>query len=262
MKKWLLRLFGLCAIVCAQTSFLSSSHTSELHEHNFGRLVQEVYPGAQFWFNAMIKKYPQAHLEQTKFCVSDEYASGVEEIYFPFYVLEMMHKVFKNAHLHGVTDEMFVQFAEDEYLLLHEAKHVLSKDIEHGDQAIAGSMVLSFGTSFLLAYKTLKEDINVSTAVAGSVASIAAAYVALCSYAQFQERRADDFANQNADARTLRAGACWFKRLDVLMNLESISVPEIFNTIAKIIQDPTHPLPLNRQNKALRALLIRFGQTA
>lgn len=225
-------------------------------------VVEKLYPGAQFWFNAMIKKYPQARLDKMRFCVSDAYEAGPGIIYFPEYQLKSMNQVFAGAHVSGVTDEMFAQFAEDEYLLLHEAKHVLCKDVQHADTVIKTATAATAALALVLLFAAVKDKISFTTQMSGSVFGIGVAYASLCAYARFQESRADNFANQNSDARALRAGAYWFKRLNTLMNFENISVPDVFNSISKIIQDPTHPAPENRADKALQALAVRFAKTA
>jgi hypothetical protein len=272
MKKISVFLLGFAAIFCMQFALFAEFPNNLCpsipgNDSKSDHLeVAYLYPGAQLWFDVMVKKYPQAHLDKMRFRASDDYESGPGMIYFPHDRLQEMHKVFAPSYPAEIffypTDAMFAKFAEDEYLLLHEATHVLCKDVQHGDVAINVAMGTVIALSVLLCCKSSKNEISLSTQAAGSVLGACLAYVALCAYARFQESRADNFANQNADKQALHAGANWFKRLNTLMNFENISVPEIFNSISKVLQDPTHPAPEKRAQKALAALTARFGQTA
>jgi Zn-dependent protease with chaperone function len=207
----------------------------------------------------MIKKYPQAHLDKMRFCASTTYEAGVGVIYFPEYTLNSMDEVFNFSSSDPITQKMFDLFAEDEYLLMHEAMHVLCNDAINFERASFGSIVGASLISLILFAQVVQGEMSWQTQVKGSVFGAFVAYVALSYYSQFQEIRADGFANQNCDENALRAGICWFKRLDTVMNLENITVPESVQLILKFLQYHKHPLPQKRIDQASKALTLRFA---
>lgn len=258
---------GFVAIFCIQFNLFSEPSNnicpsfSDRNSENDQRFVEFLYPGAQIWFNAMAQKYPQAHLNKIKFCVSDAYEAGLGIIYFPESRLITMNDVFNNSNALDINDDRFAQFAEDEYLLLHEAMHVLSDDAQSRHLATLFAIGSVMALNSWLCYKVVNNDMRILTQIAGSALSASFGYVVLSAYARFQESRADNFANQNADVKALRAVACWFERLSMLTQCEHTLMPEIFHSLLIIIQDPEHPSLQSRAKKALQALQIRFAQT-
>ncbi len=228
-------------------------------------LVADKYFGAQQWYETMSKKYPQAHLNKIQFGISDSYESGVGIIYFPEYRLQSMQEIFGNIDPKEFTKDMFLSFAEDEYLLLHEASHVLKNDVRNGGFAVICGVGL-VATAFLrLVFNFQKNKID-QPCVQTDCAIVTGASILACTavilYARFQEYCADSFANQNADAAALKAGKSWFDRLNTLMNFENIAIPDCLNSFSQFLQDPVHPTPKTRSNSALRSFMIRFGQIA
>jgi hypothetical protein len=221
-------------------------------------LVQSLYPGAQFWFNTMIAKYPQARLNCVKFCVSDSYEATADAIYFPVYRLKEMNKVFVDFGVQKINLDQFEQFKEDEYLLLHEAHHVLNKDGASFDNAVNCALVAFLGLHAALLVKCCQQEDVYWKDVGISVAGGTGIYVALCLYARYQESNADNFANQIADKNALLAGAVWFEHLDYALNIYHGGFPDCLIDICKTFDDPDHPLPKNRANRARKAYKERF----
>lgn len=226
------------------------------------QFVTSKYPGAQTWYQAMAAKYPQAHLEKIQFGISDSYESGVGIIYFPESRLKQMHAIFQGANLRNLAAEKLALFAEDEYLLLHEAQHVLKSDVYRGHLATTVTMCSVLGVALASMYRCKYKDADLVTGFATTACAAAVAYAGLIMYGRYQESRADDFANQHADAQALRAGKNWFARLNTLLSFENIMIPDCLNSFSQFLQDPVHPTPKSRANKALQSLMIRFGQIA
>ena len=83
--------FSKIAIFCIQFS-LFAEHFADTctsipggSQEDGQQNVVDLYPGAQKWYQAMTVKYPQAHLNQIQFCISDTYESGDGVIFFPEY---------------------------------------------------------------------------------------------------------------------------------------------------------------------------------
>lgn len=232
-------------------------------------LVSQKYLGAQRWFEYIVKKYPQAKLESTDFCISDNYQAGTNVIYFPEFRLQRMNEVFGSVDSQAFTDVMFAEFAEDEYLLLHEAKHVISDDYRKGNSLLyataytLAALCLTVGAnkcceeSLLEGRRELSEKIDTYAFIGMGAVALCSCPI-ICWYARFQERRADAFANQIADKQALQAGILWYTRLNTLMNFENITIPDCFDPVFKFIQDPYHQTPKFRQQQAMKAYFARF----
>lgn len=240
-------------------------------------LVQSQYPGAQKWFNYIAQKYPQAHLEKTAFCVSNTYHSGPGVIYFPQGRLEFMDQVFgamtetqiKQLAKTAPDHQDLQQFAQDEYLVLHEAAHVLHQDNQTGEIVFYATLATTalFNSTLLIATITQccqQTELlsgaqtvakNSLLALAGNTAIAACLY----SYIRFQERRADRFANQHADQAALIAGTQWFEQINSLIHQNKTSDSDLAQTIQEIQQDPAHPAARDRGFDSLCALIYRFG---
>ena len=97
MKKLSVIFLGIIAIFCIQNSF-SANEPDEVYPLWFAmKLVKHSHPGAWFWFQEMIEKYPQANLKNVQFCSSDCYESGPSTIYFPEFQLKRMDVIFADA---------------------------------------------------------------------------------------------------------------------------------------------------------------------
>lgn len=219
--------------------------------HETTMLVQDRYPGAQVWFNQMDQKYPQANLHAVSFQVADQYASGPGVIYFPEDRLQSINQVY-SANSSTTTD----QFKEDEYLLLHEAKHVLDKHNEKGCLALAAcatGMTLLSGAA--LATAATNPVATVATLTAGNSSILASLYA----YVRYQEQQADNFANQHADPKALLAGAAWFHNLHA-NNYSGNSRSDFEKTASDLYTDPGHPALSDRAINAFQALYTRTTQ--
>ena len=266
--------FRLCVVTFLSLNNLTAhleldilSSTDSFIEDVF---VAKDYPGAQLWFDYMITKYPQAKLESVHFCVSDNYQAGTHVIYFPEFRLKRMNQVFGSLNSKKITDAMLAEFAEDEYLLLHEAKHVMCNDFAHGNKVMDAAFYafMSFSLTVLAnqGVKALDSESNKKLfekidhyALGGIAVTATLSAPIICLYARFQERRADAFANQTADKRALKAGILWFSRLNTLMNFETIDIPHLIDPLFKFIQDPCHQTPKFRQQQAFKVYNLRFG---
>ncbi len=251
-------LFAL-TILCAQFSLSSLLLGSAFQDD---QMVFQKYPGAGKWYQVMVAKYPQAHLDQIKFGISDNYESGHGIIFFPEWRLQEMQQVFGDVDSFNFTKNMFAPFAEDEWLLLHEASHVLKNDTYHGGLAITAATGLLMALTLNSAYQIGRDNIEPLTGILTVAGATVVAYASLILYGRFQEGRADNFANQHADAQALCAGKNWFARLNTLMSFENIMIPDSLNSFSQFLQDPVHPTPKSRASKIIQALMVRFGQIA
>lgn len=241
MKKLSLRALALTCIVL--TSFKNET----------SMLVQDSYPGAQAWFTQMAQKYPQANLHAVSFQVSDQYASGPHTIYFPEDRLQAIHQAYLNTSNSTNLSVLQAPFKEDEYLLLHEAKHVLDKHNEKGYVALAAcvtSMALVNGAA--IATATTNPIAAITTFAAGNSAVIASLYA----YIRHQEHQADGFANQHADPQALLAGAAWFHELHA-SNYRENFCSYFEKTASDLYNDPGHPALSDRAIDAFQALYNR-----
>lgn len=249
MTKFSLFLFKKTTVFCLQSIFFTDLLASNQI------LVKDVYSGAQFWFNSMAKKYPQAHLDNVLFYVSDQHEAGTNAIGFPEDVLQEMHEVFDFIKPKKATQEMFEQFLEHEYWLMHEAHHVLRGDFKKGEIAFVAIRVgLACIALGLIAKSIGQGDVLVSDVVK-SVAGTAGIITAMYAYARYQERHADNFANKHADVASLRAVAA---ELDVSNDLKNKEIPKICKWAISAVQDPAHPSLQSRENKIRYSLWLRF----
>jgi hypothetical protein len=244
-------LIGSYSLLAHQESDVCPSSTNLQHV-----LVSQKYPGAQKWFNYMAQKYPQAKLARVLFYVGDNYESEPGSIYFPDSCLAQMNQVFAS----GACSELSLdQFKQEEYLLLHEAAHVNNWDSEKG---VVAALTVVFGVLILNAKVLSKVAAKKSVGLKDILTSTLGTAGLTClwyAYAQHQEKNADNFANQQADKKSLQAGATFFARVKTLMSFENINVPDWLNNAFQCFQDPAHPLPQNRYNAVQKALQNRFG---
>lgn len=255
-------IFCLPIIALANNKPCTASH--EDHQCAEFFLVKKMHPGAQAWFDHMTQKYPQAHLDKIMFCVGDNYESGPGTIYFPLDRIQRMDQVFNESSEQQIfkylqsypENEIFKEFAQDEYLLLHEAKHVSSKDYEKGIIASIAATTITATLCAFFATTSALGKIQTTTGIASSMLATATIFTTLWSYARYQESQADDFANKHADIQALLGGLGWFLQLDANDEIKEHS--EL--NIKDILHDPVHAYSKNRAARAWKALWQRIEE--
>ncbi|HSW77101.1 MAG TPA: M48 family metalloprotease [Candidatus Saccharimonadales bacterium] len=240
--------FKALAICCFALSFFFSLFGSEQHD----RLVKDQFPGAQLWFEKMSQKYPVAQLDNVLFCVSDNYLSRTNVIYWP----ETRLHAINEAYTHKNHQDLENMFKQDEYLLLHEAAHILKNHMQKGYLALILTCTALATFNSYIAEKVCNNDFTILNTIEyfmhGLVGNIII-FAVLAQYVQLQEQQADDFANEYGDERSLQAGADWFADLEKCM-LEDQQHAELIKQLIIIAKDPWHPSPQSRHQKVITAL--------
>lgn len=219
------------------------------------RLVKDQFPGAQIWFEKMAQKYPVAQLDHVLFCISDIYLSRTNTIYWPESRLQAIDRAYNSKNQHDPEN----MFKHDEYLLLHEAAHVLKNHNQKGYVALTLTCAAFAALNGYIYVKAFQQDPTIFNKIKLSIEALLGNLViltALAQYVQFQEHDADDFVNQYGDERSLQAGADWFMRLEKYM-LKDQQYAELTKKLFIIYQDPWHPSPEIRYQKVLDALTSR-----
>ncbi len=241
------------------TMFLPVLLISSLHGQSTDeQLVKNIYPGAQIWFEKMSQKYPEAQLQNVSFYVSHYYHSGTGAIYWPEDRLQAINVAYTANTNQSALDGLF---KEDEYVLLHEAAHVLKNHYAKGSVALALTAVAFAALNGYIAITAIANP--APTYFGWSQLSLAAIIgnstivATLFAYIQSQEREADNFANQHADKEALHAGDAYLNQCiqhdqqlaDLTQNLVNASCS-------------CHPSPINRKQALVAALASRFAHPA
>lgn len=221
-------------------------------------LVQSKYPKAYAWYCDMAQKYPDAHLTQIKFCISDHHHAGTDAIFWPEANLKIINDSYQSSNL--VSDANRQVMLEDEYLLLHEAYHVNHNHILKGNIAMTAAATASTVLTAGSIVQSCAQALPVLTATTNAVAGNVAIAAAVCAYARSQEQDADNFANQTADKSSLQAGMQWH-----LNNQQEIPLPAnssaLTQTISEIYADPAHPAATSRLSSSQETFNDRFNLT-
>ncbi|MFA5998922.1 MAG: hypothetical protein WC747_02815 [Candidatus Babeliales bacterium] len=244
--------FKALAISCLALSSFLNLHSQPEQD----RLVKDHYVGAQAWFEKMTQKYPVAQLDNVLFCISDQYLSRTNTIYWPESRLRAINTAYMKTQNSNDLENMFKQ---DEYILLHEAAHVLKDHNQKGYVALALTCAAFAALNGYILKKAFKKDSTSFNKVKCSIEALLgnlAILTALASYVQFQERQADEFVNKFGDDRSLQAGAHWLTRIEQCM-LKDQQFSEFTKNLIILYQDPWHPLPESRRQKVLEALALR-----
>jgi hypothetical protein len=192
-------------------------------------ITQENYPKAYAWYQSMIKKYPEADLDQYSFVVG-----SLGWCMYPAQFIESKkaligcpyHKLYENSDFD----------TWDEYALLHEAGHAHNhqnwallfqggRDITTLSKiATVAALVAAGGHTYNQNYFGLQEktdyDPYLLTKKGATVTGLAAAgigaYYALTeaqiiAWRKIDERYADKFANNHADYHALEGGMNYFQ---------------------------------------------------
>jgi len=221
--------------------------------------VKSLYPNAYNWYCDMIQKYPSAKLENVSFCISNNFLASTNTIFWPEEILKTIEALYP---INEKTQDMLIFFLKQEYILLHEAGHIINNDIPKRRIAalltlttVCGSIlyceaIMLKGNMFL----SLKEKKSLIIALTTAIAS----YPLLFIYIRSQESRADNFANQTATKECLEAGIKWHNEIECYFNNEISSYYLLPKSIQFFINDPEHPTANDRKEAAKKALRDRF----
>jgi|GEM_PF-1464231 len=219
-------------------------------------LVQSKYPKAYAWYCDMAQKYPDAHLAQIKFCISDHHHAGTDAIFWPEANLKIINDSYQSSNPMSDTNRQLL--LEDEYLLLHESYHVAQSHILKGKLALATATTASAAITLGSIAQVCSQAVPIVTATTQAVAGNVAIAAAVYAYARSQETQADNFANQTADKSSLQAGMKWHTNNHQELQLPA-SNSAVTQTIAEIYADPAHPAPTTRLNSSQQVFNDRFN---
>lgn len=223
---------------------------------SLNNLVKESYPHAYQWYLDMSEKYPDAKLSSIEFCISDHHHAKNNSIYFPLSSIELIDQSYKSDNK---SDIVLAQLAQEEYLLLHESCHILGGDYEKGEFLKKTVIASGLIAQLTLLIKNFSGVIDFKEATLKGVATAAALSAGIISYAQSQEKNADNFANTQADKKALEAGIDWHKKNKEELNLDQSS-SDLKNAIIEQSYDLAHPRPTERQKDAEKTYDQRFSK--
>jgi hypothetical protein len=243
LKRYFLTLAAVCLphFICTQSPNI---------------LVKNHFPNAYQWYLDMSEKYPDAKLSSIEFCICDHHHAKNHTIYFPKSSIEFINSWYKSPQQSSEIQELL---AQEEYLLLHEACHVLNYDYEKAEFI----KIAALGAGFLSSLNSLVQVCTQST-IKGALqqgakgTAVAAVFAAgVLAYTRYQEKNADHFTNQNGDQPTLEAGINWHKE-----NKKELNIPQDVSTLQQLIieqiSDLAHPRPTKRQERAENSYTQRF----
>ena len=188
-------------------------------------------------------------LNRIDFVISNHYHSAPKTIFFPKESLEALNQAYQTASVEELQNE----FKQEEYILLHEAAHILM----HHDEKATVALYLSalalaitngyFAISFFTnSTASLSQTIQTAWKALLSNAMIIGGVIA---YIRQQEKQADGFANAIADERTINGG------IDVFNSFVQQD-KHLFAFLKPYIS--THPTPEQRINSIHDSLATRF----
>lgn len=235
----------------AAGALFASQYISNTYLVQEEHLVKTKYPHAQAWYDAMHKKYPNAHLNSKLFLQTMRgysaklmsWHSTTNQIYFPQDALKDIDTLYKkqiNA-IDPLTEDENLFLSMQEFVLLHEAGHIEHNHITNG---IVISICLFASVEALRAVYRMYHDQNnlrvlfnvlesqnnldSDTALVGKLCcdfflwglvsfvgtfTIDAIMPFIVSRPQALE--ADKFAYQNADMQALQGGIKFFENADI-----------------------------------------------
>ena len=214
------------------------------------QLVKDIYPGAQCWFEALSKKYPEAQLSNVSFYVSSYCHSGKQAIYWQEDRLQKINVAYSSKTNQNSLSQLFKQ---DEYILLHEAGHILKN---HNTKAYVALAMAALAFAAVNGYITLRAMTNPAcTFFKWSKLSMTAIFAnstifsSLFFYIQSQEKEADAFANTYADEQALLAGNDYF---DLCIAHDQ----KLADFVEMLVF--THPSLKSRKQEIAKAVASRF----
>jgi hypothetical protein len=249
-------LFSLQAIISASALGYTLLTHSTLSPYENSLPVNELYPFAQEWYDAMAIKYPAAHLNTKSFKIAPfnhSFESSLTNIFFPILCIQDLDAIYEKQ-INGETlqDYETLFLYRLEYLVLHEAAHIENND---AIKRLISPIMLYLGAETLLTCCTnssfhvnnidwirTKIENNNLLGSANTTAYLVAtglylSYVAQITsnifyklvntpYIRSQEAQADDFALQHGDMNALYGAVQFFQLSD---------------NIERILQNPEHP---------------------
>lgn len=119
-KLQLTTLLTTCVLGVQTISYLNDKYPQE------NTLVVNLHPHAQKWYDEMLQKYPQAHLDQKKF-IQAKYSQSPAfyNIYFTYESLHQIDQLYKKQLAHEtLTDIEQRVMKQNEFLLLYQAGYI------------------------------------------------------------------------------------------------------------------------------------------
>jgi len=236
-------------------------------------LTKVKYPYAQQWYNALVKKYPEAHFEQSNFLYKNISAAGAsfDKIYLNEESVEKIENLC-NPNENDVSSIGLLQETASlsEWMLLHESHHIKKNDYLNHTSLSFGGMVGVEGLyqfykkrqpitpvgakkiteKIWLAVKSLPKRLGIFAGM------MVAGRVAAHYYSKNAESQADAFATKHADMGALHASALFFEEHQIKDECFRESDPLLFGI--QNISDP-HPTSASRA-KSIRDEIDRREQ--
>jgi len=232
------------SVLIAYITSIQYAVTTYLPTEEF--LVKTDYPVAQAWYDAMVLKYPQANFDQKLFLQTMRQAnkkyiswcSTFNQIYFPQDALQEIECLYQKK-LNGeiLTDEEALILGKQEFILLHEAGHIVHGDMAKTFMNVIGAFAITEGVRALYqesnpSHQFSWKDFYIELVAWSTLTNIPT---------RFQESAADAFAYGIADMNTLHGGISFFEseEIDSLWNIENENLSPFIETdsiIGKIIQ--------------------------
>lgn len=215
-----------------------------------GYLVENKFPIAHAWYQALTLKYPDAHFDTKQFVQIPQFSllpdllaswartcswtSNHDHIYFSENALQEITYLYKKVIDGYILDENEqLALARQEFILLHEAGHIEHNDAKDIIITIIGLLAITQGSEYVYdtiiePVKTQIDDIEMpqqikdkegimqsylGTYIPNSVKSVQGAtfMAGLVNMLRYQESRADKFACSLADDATLQGAITLFE---------------------------------------------------
>lgn len=263
----------------AAGALFASQYISNTYLVQEEHLVKTKYPHAQAWYDAMHKKYPNAHLNSKLFLQTMRgysaklmsWRSTINQIYFPQDALKDIDTLYKK-HINDIdplTEDENLFLSMQEFVLLHEAGHIEHNHITNG---IVISICLFASVEALRAVYRMHHDRNnlrvffnalesqnnldSDTALVGKlgydfflcglvwIGTFTIDAIMPFIVSRPQELEADKFAYQNADMQALQGGIKFFENADIdpLFNINDKQLSPFIkteSTVGNIAQNIT-----------------------
>ncbi|MBP6870048.1 hypothetical protein KBC04_04145 [Candidatus Babeliales bacterium] len=213
-------------------------------------LVATDYAYAQMWYDAMVIKYPDAHLSQKLFLQNwrtidlkaINHCSSFSHIYFPQESLKTINDLYKKTvDGENLTQEEQVYLGKEEFMLLYLTAHIEHQDI--ANYCYYKVAILSGLTALAYIYAStsvptqaigfLKDRYNMSDVKATWMHDYLLFILGVAVYGKIfnnlayeHEVAADKFVCDHADINALEGGITFFedKKIDTLITIENETV--------------------------------------
>jgi len=214
-------------------------------------LVKSKYPFAQAWYDSMAQKYPDVCLEdklflQTMRGSSAKYmswCSTFNEIYFPQDSLREINALYeKSLKGENLTDEESLFLSKEEFILLHEAGHIVHSDLKHRFAVLAGVFAAtSFAEAFIIDNYSnefalsIKDRLLLQLSIVSSLSNL---------FSRYNERQADKYSYSRVDDNGLQGALSFFnsEEINPFANVEDKELSPFIKTdswLGSFFQDRT-----------------------